>query len=248
MLNKGITIKARIGLTMAFLAALLVAIGVFGLFGMSRSNDAYQDTFTNAMPSAVDIGNAELFAARERLALDRAAFMAGTPDVASTLERARSMRTTSDMWWKKYMDLPRDADEDRLAQDVIAKRDALHQQLDLFSSTIAANDQTKIVDNAKHLQETYNDLATADDALRKFQFVSAKQGYDSAQNSFEVFRTVSAVAPAGRRARRRNVLPDVEPRDCPSARRSPGSFRRDLRGRSAPPGRDHLARRNGAVA
>ena len=31
MLNKGITIKARIGLTMAFLAALLVAIGVFGL-------------------------------------------------------------------------------------------------------------------------------------------------------------------------------------------------------------------------
>ncbi|MFL9997072.1 methyl-accepting chemotaxis protein [Paraburkholderia sediminicola] len=194
MLNKGITIKARIGLTMAFLAALLVAIGVFGLFGMSRSNDAYQDTFTNAMPSAVDIGNAELFAARERLALDRAAFMAGTPDVASTLERARSMRTTSDMWWKKYIDLPRDADEDRLAQDVIAKRDALHQQLDLFSSTIAANDQTKIVDNAKHLQETYNDLATADDALRKFQFVSAKQGYDSAQNSFEVFRTVSAVA------------------------------------------------------
>ncbi len=194
MLNKGITIKARIGLTMAFLAALLVAIGVFGLFGMSRSNDAYQDTFTNAMPSAVDIGNAELFAARERLALDRAAFMAGTPDAASTLERARSMRATSDMWWKKYMDLPRDADEDRLAQDVIAKRDALHQQLDLFSATIASNDQTKIVDNAKRLQMTYNDLATSDDALRKFQFVSAKQGYDSAQNSFEVFRTVSAVA------------------------------------------------------
>ncbi|NPT44548.1 HAMP domain-containing protein [Paraburkholderia sp. 1N] len=194
MLNKGITIKGRIGLTMAFLAALLVANGVFGLFGMSRSNDAYQDTFTNAMPSAVDIGNAELFAARERLALDRAAFMAGTPDAASTLERARSMRVTSDMWWKKYMDLPRDADEDRLAQDVIAKRDALHQQLDLFSATIAANDQTKIVDSAKRLQMTYTDLATSDDALRKFQFVSAKQGYDSAQNSFEVFRTVSAVA------------------------------------------------------
>ena len=52
MLNKGITIKARIGLTMAFLAALLVAIGVFGLFGMSRTNNAYKDTFTDAMPSA----------------------------------------------------------------------------------------------------------------------------------------------------------------------------------------------------
>ncbi|MFM0210825.1 methyl-accepting chemotaxis protein [Paraburkholderia sediminicola] len=194
MLNKGITIKARIGLTMAFLAALLVAIGVFGLFGMSRSNDAYQDTFTNAMPSAVDIGNAELFAARERLALDRAAFMIGTPEAASTLERARSMRVTSDMWWKKYMDLPRDAEEDRLAQDVIAKRDALHQQLDLFSASVAANDQTKVVDGAKRISDRYNDLATSDDALRKFQFVSAKEGYDSAQSTFEVFRMVSAGA------------------------------------------------------
>src|ERR1700760_5110383 len=103
MLNKGITIKARIGLTMAFLAALLVAIGVFGLFGMSRSNDAYKDTFTNAMPSAVNIGNAELFAARERLALDRAAFMIGTPEATPTLERARSMRAVSDDWWKRYL-------------------------------------------------------------------------------------------------------------------------------------------------
>ncbi|NPT58384.1 methyl-accepting chemotaxis protein [Paraburkholderia elongata] len=194
MLNKGITIKARIGLTMAFLAALLVAIGVFGLFGMSRSNDAYQDTFTNAMPSAVDIGDAELYAARERLALDRAAFMIGTPDAAPTIERARSMRASSDMWWKKYMDLPRNAEEDRLAQDVIAKRDALHQQLDAFAAIITANDQSKVVDAAKRLQVAYNDLANSDDALSKFQFGSAKQGYDSAQNSFEVFRMVSAGA------------------------------------------------------
>nr|WKF55709.1 Methyl-accepting chemotaxis protein II [Paraburkholderia busanensis] len=191
MLNKGITIKARIGLTMAFLAALLVAIGVFGLIGMSGSNDAYKDTFTNAMPSAVDIGNAELFAARERLALDRAAFMIGTPEAAPTLERARGMRATSDMWWKKYMDLPRTPDEDRLAQEVVARRDALHQQLDSFASTIAANDQTKVVDNARRLQVSYNDLGNADDALRKFQFTSARDGYESVQGSFATFRMVS---------------------------------------------------------
>ncbi|MFM0604188.1 methyl-accepting chemotaxis protein [Paraburkholderia sediminicola] len=194
MLNKGITIKARIGLTTAFLAALLIAIGVFGLFGMSRSNGAYQDTFTNAMPSAVDIGNAEIYAARERMALDRAAFMMGTPEAAPTLERARSMRVTSDAWWKKYMDLPRDAEEDRLAQNVIAKRDALHQQMDAFAAIITENAPSKIVDGAKSMQVAYNDLGNADDALRKYQFVSAKQGYDSAQNNFEVFRMVSAGA------------------------------------------------------
>ncbi|WP_434109760.1 methyl-accepting chemotaxis protein [Paraburkholderia caffeinilytica] len=194
MLNKGITIKARIGLTTAFLAALLVAIGVFGLFGMSRSNDAYQDTFTNAMPSAVAIGNAEIYSARERLALDRAAFMMGTPEAAPTLERAHLMRVTSDTWWKKYMDLPRDAEEERLAQIVIVKRDALHQQMDAFAAIVAQNNPSKVVDGAKQMQVAYNDLGNADDALRKYQFVSARQGYDSAQNNFEVFRIVSGVA------------------------------------------------------
>jgi methyl-accepting chemotaxis protein I, serine sensor receptor len=194
MLNKGITIKARIGLTMAFLAALLVAICVFGLVGMSRSNDAYQDTFTNAMPSAVDIGDAELFAARERLALDRAAFMIGTPEAASVLERARLMRASSDMWWKKYMDLPRDAEEDRLAQDVVAKREALHQQLDAFAAIVTANEQPKVIDGSKRLQASYNDLATADEALAKFQFTSAKGGFDSAESSFAVFRVIGVGA------------------------------------------------------
>ncbi|MBB5418592.1 methyl-accepting chemotaxis protein [Paraburkholderia atlantica] len=191
MLNKGITIKARIGLTMAFLAALLVAIGVFGLFGMGRSNDAYEDTFTNAMPGAVNIGNAEIYAARERLALDRAAFLVGTPEAASTIERARMLGSTSDTWWKKYLDLPRGADEDRLAQDVAAKRNALHQQLESFATAIEANDQSKLVEHAKSLQAVFNDLVGADEALRKYQFDSAKQGFDSAQSSFHMFRMVS---------------------------------------------------------
>ncbi|MEZ2306528.1 methyl-accepting chemotaxis protein [Paraburkholderia sp. RCC_158] len=191
MLNKGISIKARIGLTMAFLAALLLGIGAFGLFGMSRSNYAYQETFTNSMPSAVNIGNAELYAARERLALDRAAFMIGTPESAPTLERARSMRTTSDMWWKKYMDLPRDADEDRLARDVVSKRDALHQRADAFAAVVAASDQSKLIDGAKLLQSAYNELATSDDALRKYQFELAQAGYDDAQSNFHMFRMVS---------------------------------------------------------
>ncbi|MDR6391998.1 methyl-accepting chemotaxis protein [Paraburkholderia phenoliruptrix] len=191
MLKKGISIKARIGLTMAFLAALLVAIGVLGLSGMGRSNDAYEATFTNEMPSAVDIGNAELYAARERLALDRAAFMIGTPESAPTLERARTMRTTSDMWWKKYMDLPRESEEDRLAREVIVKRDALHQRADAFAAVIAAGDQSKLIDGAKGLQAAYNELANADDVLRKYQFDQAQAGFDRAQSGFHLFRMVS---------------------------------------------------------
>ncbi|BCF88317.1 methyl-accepting chemotaxis protein [Paraburkholderia sp. PGU16] len=192
-MNKGITIKARIGLTMAFLAALLVAIGLLGLFGLSRSNESMRDMYTNQMPSAVDIGNAEIYAARERLALDRAAFMIGTPEAASTLERARSMRTLSDEWWKRYLSLPRGSEEDRLAQEASGKRDALHQVMESFYATVSANDQPKILDGAKRLQAAYNELSTADDTLRKYQFEQAKDGFDSAQSSFSTFRVISII-------------------------------------------------------
>jgi len=194
MLNKGITIKARIGLVMAFLAALLLIIGVLGLTGMSRSNDAYHETFTNAMPSAVDIGNAEIYAARERLALDRAAFLFGTPDVAATVDRARLLRTTSDGWWKKYYDLPRGAEEDRLAEDVSAKRETLHQAMDGFAALVVGTDQSKVGPAAKDLQVKYNALSSADDALRNFQFTQGQAGFDAAQSNFATFRLVSIAA------------------------------------------------------
>ena len=193
-MNKGMTIRARIGLTMAFLAALLVATGVLGLFGMSSSNDAYRDTFTNQMPSAVDIDNAELYAARERLALDRAAFMMGTPEAAGSLDRAHFMRKTSDKWWKKYLALPRDADEDRLAQAVAVKREALHQVMNAFAATVIANDPSSLVDGAKRLQATYTEMSVDDDALRAFQFAAAEKGFTQAQSTFDLFRMIGVGA------------------------------------------------------
>lgn len=100
MLLKNITIRARLAVTMALLSVLLCAVGALGLFGMSRANDANEQTSSNQLPSAIDVASAELFAARERLVLDRAALLAGTPDVAPTIERARQMRGVSDSWWK----------------------------------------------------------------------------------------------------------------------------------------------------
>ncbi len=194
MLNKGITIKARIGLTMAFLAALLAAISALGLIGLTRSNDANRETFTNQMPSALDIALSELYLARERLALDRAAFMIGTPDAAPTLDRAKVMQAQADDWWKKYLDLPRDADEDRLAQTVSSRRDALQQIADGFAATVRANDQSKIVDGAKALQASFEQLSKADAELSQFQFTQAKGNFDDSQSAFAELRIVSIVA------------------------------------------------------
>ncbi|KAG8153124.1 methyl-accepting chemotaxis protein [Burkholderia catarinensis] len=194
MVFRNLTIRARIGLTMAFLAVLLGVTGVLGLYGMTRSNDSTREIFTNQMPSAVDVSIAELFAARERLALDRAALLAGTPDSAAAVERSRAMRTQSDAWWQKYLALPRGPEEDRLAQDVAAKRQALQHGCDAFSGMLGADQRDRIADGAKQLQALYNDLSVASDALRNFQFTDAQAGFNQSESLFDTLRVLSIVA------------------------------------------------------
>ncbi|AWV00364.1 hypothetical protein DM992_13130 [Burkholderia sp. JP2-270] len=194
MVFRNLTIRARIGLTMAFLAVLLGVTGVLGLYGMTRANDSTREIFTNQMPSAVDVAVAEMFAARERLALDRAALLSGTPDSAVAIERSRAMRTQSDAWWQKYLALPRDADEDRLAQDVAAKRQALQRSCDAFASIVGSDQRDRIGDGAKQLQASYTDLSVAGEALRNFQFTAAKAGFDHAQSVYDTMRVLSIVA------------------------------------------------------
>ncbi|KVF04208.1 methyl-accepting chemotaxis protein [Burkholderia vietnamiensis] len=194
MVIANLTIRARIGLTMAFLAVLLAVIGVLGLYGMSTANDSMRELFTNQMPSAVNVAVADTYAARERLALDRAALLVGTPDSAAAVERSRAMRAQSEAWWKKYLDLPRGPEEDRIAQDVAAKRQALQRNCDAFGALVTAGDRDRLGEGAKQLQVFYNDLATASEALRNFQFADAQRGYDHAESVYETLRVVSVVA------------------------------------------------------
>jgi len=180
-MNMSLTIKARLGLTMAFLGLLLVAIGGLGLYGMTQANQSYRNTFENQMPSANAVSNAELYTSRERLIFDRAAFLAGTPEVAATIERGGMMRSRANDYWKKYIELPQDANEKQLADASNAKRLALQKVIDSGYDAVRANDQARIVETAKAMQVAYGELSTANDALRKFQFDGARKGYDAAQ-------------------------------------------------------------------
>ncbi|HDV6322566.1 TPA: Tar ligand binding domain-containing protein, partial [Burkholderia multivorans] len=193
MVFRNLTIRARIGLTMAFLAALLGVIGVLGLYGMTSANESTREIFTNQMPSAVNVSVAEMFAARERLALDRAALLAGTPDSAAAVERSRAMRAQSDAWWQKYLALPRGPEEDRLAQDVAAKRQALQASCDAFAGAIGSGDRERIGDGAKQLQVRFNELAGANEALRNFQFSDGQTRFDRAESVYGALRVVSIV-------------------------------------------------------
>ncbi|BAN23167.1 methyl-accepting chemotaxis protein [Caballeronia insecticola] len=193
-MNKALTIKARLGISMAFLGALLISIGALGLTGMSHSNGAFLDTYSVQMPAAIAVGNAEMYAARERLVFDRAALLAGTPEVASTVERARMMRERADGYWKEYVSLPQSSGEKRLADATQEKRLALQAIVDKGVAAVMANDHDGIIANAKAMQSTYNELANANDALRKFLTEASKTSYDEAQERYQWFRALSLTA------------------------------------------------------
>ena len=194
MSNKGLTINTRIGLVMAFLAVLLTGIGMLGYVGMTHSNAAYRQTFTDQMPGTIAIDNAEIFMSRDRLALDRATLMIGTPETDALLGRSKRFGQTADEWWNKYLAFPRDAEEDALARTVTSRRAAMQTKLDAFAAAIRANDMAKFGGIASEIQQAYAALSAANTALRKLQIANAEAGYNKVQASFALFRLVSIVS------------------------------------------------------
>lgn len=188
-----LSIKTRLGLAMAFMAVLMIIIGALGLIGMTNSNEAARQTYSVQLPGAVAVGNMEIFVARERMALDRAALSPDSPGAASTIARAQGFRTASDEWWKKYLALPRDATEDRLAQDIGQKRRGMQSAIDDFIAAIKSGNHDAIVDTANRLTPRYVAMTSSDDALKKYQGELGEKAYQQAQRTFATFKIASVV-------------------------------------------------------
>ena len=152
------TIKGRLALAMTFLSALLIAIG-------TRRTDRHEpvqchdhELFTNQMPSAVSVGNAEMFMARERLCFDRAALNVGTPAAEDAIGRGTLMRKTSDDAWTNYSALPRRARREAARRRVQQQRLALQKLLDAGYADVRANDHDKILKDANEMQAAFHGI------------------------------------------------------------------------------------------
>jgi methyl-accepting chemotaxis protein I, serine sensor receptor len=188
------TIKGRLALSMAFLSALLVAIGTVGLIGMSRLNSTIYEIFTNKMPSAVQVGNAETYMARERLSFDRAALSAGTPAAEDAIEHGAINRKISDEAWDKYAAMPQGPGEKKLADTFNGQRLALQKLLDASYADVRSNDHDRIIKAANAMLAAFNDFAQSGIELRKFQSEAAKAASDDGLATFNEFRTLSILA------------------------------------------------------
>jgi methyl-accepting chemotaxis protein I, serine sensor receptor len=189
-----ISIKSRLALAMGLLSVLLLIIGGLGIAGMTSSNNANRETFSDQLPSATYIGDAEIDLQRERAALFRAALNPSTPDLRGIITHSRDYRTEARAALDNYMKLPRTPEEDQLARDVMQRRNAMDEGLDAFGNSLLGGDSAQIMQTTLSNNDLYAAYHDASAKLRAYQYTSAKESFDAQEHTFALFRIITIVA------------------------------------------------------
>jgi methyl-accepting chemotaxis protein-1 (serine sensor receptor) len=167
---------------MALLGLIIVATGLLGIYGMRKSSAALEDAYSNQLSSAVTLSEAKNQLARARFVLDRLVVHPDAPDFAKTQERMNGFLAGADKAWATYMTLPRDAEEDGLAQAVATRRTAYKEGLQALAEAARTRDaeriETLFMKNLTAQFGAYNDAAVK---LDEYQVRSAKLNYEDSQ-------------------------------------------------------------------
>ncbi|WP_321963695.1 methyl-accepting chemotaxis protein [Paraburkholderia sp. J7] len=188
----GLSIKSRLAATMGLLSALLLTVGIIGIAGMTYSNDGNLDTYTNKLPSANFIGDAELSLQRERTALLRGASDVSSDDnIRQTVEHEKNFRAMARKALNGYMKLPHSARESELARELMVQRTAMDQGLDEFAQALMAKDSARIMRAALENNTLYGKYHSSSASLRELQVKEAQEAFETQQHWYAVLRVVA---------------------------------------------------------
>ncbi|AKM29076.1 hypothetical protein AB870_01455 [Pandoraea faecigallinarum] len=195
---RSFSIKARLGITMALLAVLLILLGALGIAGMTRTGDALRETYANHLAATVALGKDNATLARTRAILDRVVLHPESPDADKVAARARSMIKDANAAWVAYQALPHGAEEQRLANDVATRRATFFDQgMNPMLAAIDARDRTAMDDITMNvLPRHYAALTAASDALAAYKLKLGQDTYEASMAELTAFRWLSIGATA----------------------------------------------------
>ncbi|VVE20145.1 Methyl-accepting chemotaxis protein I [Pandoraea iniqua] len=193
---RSFSIKARLGLTMALLAALLILMGALGIAGMTRTGDALRETYASHLAATVALGKDNATLARTRAILDRVVLHPDSPDVPKVVSRAQGMLKDADAAWAAYLALPRGAEEQRMADEVAARRATFFEKgMNPMIAAINAGDRAAMDDiTMNSLPKNYAALTTVSDALAAYKMKLGRETYEASMAELAIFRWVSVAA------------------------------------------------------
>lgn len=190
-----LSIKSRLALAMGLLSALLLVVGIFGIAGMTYSNDGNLDTYTNKLPSANFIGEAELSLQRERTALLRAAIdTSSDKSIRDSVEHEKNFRVMARAALEAYMSLPQSKREAELARELMMQRAAMDKGVDEFAQAVLAKDAPRIMRAAIENNTLYGRYHDSSVKLRELQIREARQAFETEQHWYNVLRVVTVTS------------------------------------------------------
>ncbi|MDT6963287.1 methyl-accepting chemotaxis protein [Cupriavidus sp. SZY C1] len=194
--HQNIQIKTLLRGAMALLGAILLLVGGAGLHGISQSNDALRETYTNQLASSQALAEAMVGTTRLRLALDRTV-MPGSEgdDMQKHVDRSKTFIESSERGWKRYMALPQNDEEKVLSSALAAKRqDFFEKGVARWQQALTAGNREESLKLARDVMpELQRSMASAHDKLEKFQMEAARTSFESAQSRFETIRMMAIV-------------------------------------------------------
>ncbi len=206
---------------MAMLTAILLLVGAAGLHGISQSNDALKETYSNQLASAQALSEAILGTTRMRLALDRGVMPGSeTEEPKKHVDRSMVFVESSENAWKHYMSLPQGDEEKALAAELGRKRQDFMEKgiVPLQKALLAQNREESSRVARDVLPDLQRAMAAAHEKLEKFQMETGKNNFEGAQARFTSIRMLTIaltalgilIAVAGTIALHRAIVRPVE--------------------------------------
>jgi methyl-accepting chemotaxis protein I, serine sensor receptor len=182
MLN--LTIKLRLIGTMIFIAVMLVGGGLMGIYGVQASNQVTKDIFENQLPSVQHLSHSRIELLRARILLMNVIAHPDAGDITEQMRKAEQELKLSDTSWKKYLDLPAEGEEKKVAAEANVLREKFEKEAFIPALTAIRSGKREVADQISQtslvsISAAYSDkveqleniqITTSEAHLRKRRF------------------------------------------------------------------------------
>ncbi len=186
-------ISTRLSLLILLMSLLLTGIGIVGLYGISKSNDALQSSYKDSTVPMGQIADINRMNLRNRLAIANTLLDPNPTEIEkNTAEVEKNIAAISKIW-DTYMASPQGEAEAKLAKQLADDRfKFVHEGLLPAVAALRANDTTKAHSIVlEKIRPLYVPVGEEIEALIKLQLDGAKTEYDQGLVRYENSRIVS---------------------------------------------------------
>src|SRR4030067_1088167 len=190
---RNLSIKMRLIAPLGIMGVLLIAVGVMGVVGLSRSNDSLNNMYTRDLSPTTQIAEIRELLLRNRLAI-AVSMVTPTPAViqANTSEIDKNLTAIGKIW-DEYMAGQMNAARRKLAETFFEHRKkfvqgGLRPAIELLRAGKIDQTRQHVVDAIRPL---YKPVGEGIAGLTKFQTDAAKKRFEEAAQEAALLRNVA---------------------------------------------------------